>query len=105
MLIHVNHVKQTLRLESQPVIFISRKLNPAELHYSMTQKEALAVVWAIKRLHNYLYGKKFDIVTDHQALIYIFNPSKAKGGQTTSMLTRWSCLLAQYNYRIVHKKG
>ena len=94
-----------LEQDNKPVIFISRRLNQAESHYRQTQKEALAIIWALKRLHNYLYAKKFDIITDHKALTFIFNPTKPINGQTTSMLTRWSCLLAQYNYNIVHKKG
>jgi len=89
----------------KPVIFISRKLNVAESHYSQTQKEALAVVWAVKRLHKFLYGKPFAIVTDHKALTYIFNPDKGINGTTTSMLTRWACTLSQYQYTIQHKAG
>jgi len=94
-----------LEQQGRPVLYISRKLNQAELHYSQTQKEALAVYWGVKRLHKYLFGKKFKIVTDHKALTYIFHPDKAIAGHTTSMLTRWACFLSQYHYEIIHKSG
>ena len=52
-----------LEQSEQPVIFITRKLSKAERGYSQTQKEALAVVWAVKKLHKYLYGSHFTIIT------------------------------------------
>ena len=70
----------------QPVIFISRRFTRAEKNYSQTQKEALAVIYAVRRLHKYLYGRKFTLVTDHQALQFIFDPSKSLSKCTNSML-------------------
>ncbi|VDP83173.1 unnamed protein product [Echinostoma caproni] len=45
-----------LEQEGCPVICISRLLNAAENGYSQTQREALAVFWAVQRLHKYLFG-------------------------------------------------
>ncbi|XP_047140946.1 uncharacterized protein LOC124816002 [Hydra vulgaris] len=44
---------------SKPICYISRSLTAAELKYSITEKKALALVWAIEKLHLYLYGKNF----------------------------------------------
>ena len=42
-----------------PICYASKKLSDAELNYSTIEKEHLAVVWGIKRLHMYLYGVRF----------------------------------------------
>ncbi|MBM6549447.1 RNase H-like domain-containing protein, partial [Streptococcus dysgalactiae] len=59
-----------LEQDGCPIVCISRLLNTAEKGYSQTQKEALAVYWAVRRLHKYLFGLRFTIVTDHQAVQY-----------------------------------
>ncbi|CAH8653383.1 unnamed protein product [Schistosoma haematobium] len=57
-----------LEQEGRPVICVSYKLTVTEQGYSQTQREALVVFWAVKRLRKYLLGTKFTIVTDHEAL-------------------------------------
>ena len=83
-----------------PVAYASRSLNKAELHYTTSEKELLAIVWAIKYFRPYLYGRKFKIVSDHKPLVWIMNV-KDPG----SRLMRWRIHLAEYNYEIVHKSG
>jgi hypothetical protein len=53
------------------ICYISRLLKGAELHYSVSEKEMLAVIWAIKQFRCYVYGREFDIITDHSALQYL----------------------------------
>jgi len=88
-----------------PIICISRRLSVSERGYAQTQKEALAIVWCVKRLHKYLYGKKFTIVSDHESLSYIFNPKKSVSKCTSAMLTRWAITLSAYSYDIEHRPG
>ena len=57
----------------KPICFISRSLTAAELKYSITEKEPLALVWAIEKIHLYLYGKNFKVVVDHKPLKFIFH--------------------------------
>ena len=94
-----------LEQEGTPVMCISRLLNSAEKGYSQTQKEALAVFWAVRRLHKYLFGMHFTIVTDHHALQFLFNPNKSVAKTTAAMLQRWSIALGAYNYEIQHRPG
>jgi len=94
-----------LEQEHHPVICISRKLSTAERNYSQIQKEALAIYWAVVRLHKYLYGTDFQIVTDHRALRYIFDPESSLSKSTTSMIQRWGLHLSAYRYTILHKPG
>lgn len=53
----------------RPVGYVSRTLNSAERNYSTTEKEALAVVFGVKKFHQYLYGNHFTIRTDHKPLV------------------------------------
>ena len=55
-----------LSQNGHPCLFISRTLNKAEERYSASEKELLAIVWAMKRLRQYLVGNEFKIQTDHR---------------------------------------
>jgi transposase InsO family protein len=83
-----------------PIAYASRSLNSAESHYTTSEKELLAVVWATKYFRPYLYGRTFKIVSDHKPLVWIMNV-KDPG----SRLMRWRIQLAEYTYEIVHKSG
>ncbi|VDP73833.1 unnamed protein product [Schistosoma mattheei] len=74
-----------LEQEGRPIICVSRKLTVTERGYSQTQREALAVFWAVKRLHKYLFAKKFTIVTDHEALKFIYHPEKSLARSSAAM--------------------
>lgn len=89
-----------LEQEGRPVICISRRLSPSEKGYAQTQKEALAVHWAVKRLHKFLYGHPFTIITDHKSLQYIFDHKASLNKSTSAMLSRWSISLGAYDYNI-----
>ena len=59
------------------VVYVSRTLTPVERRYSQTEKEALAIVWAIEKLHIYLYGSRFKLVTDYKSVQLIFGSPKS----------------------------
>ncbi|XP_045194815.2 uncharacterized protein K02A2.6-like [Mercenaria mercenaria] len=87
----------------RPIAFASRSLNSAEKNYSQIDKEALALVWGVKKFNVYLYGRKFTLVTDHRPLTSIFNPCKAVSSTTASRLQRYAIFLAGYQYDIQFK--
>lgn len=83
-----------------PIAYASRTLNKAETSYSTSEKELLAIVWAVKHFRPYLYGQKFKIVCDHRPLTWLFNCKDA-----SSRLVRWRLKLEEYDYEIVFKPG
>ena len=80
-----------LSQNDHPCLFISRTLNKAEENYSTSEKELLAIVWAMKRLRQYLLGKPFKIQTDHKALVWLHNVK-----DPSSRLLRWRLRIEEY---------
>lgn len=89
--------------ENHPIAYASRTLNDHEIKYSTTEKELLAVVWAIKYFRPYIYGKKFELNTDHQALKWLH--TKYLGKDLNSRLQRWILSLGEYNIKINYLQG
>ena len=83
-----------------PVGFWSRSLIPAERNYSVSEKECLAVVWAIQILRPYLERNHFEVYTDHQPLRWLLSMHDASG-----RLARWRLLLLEFEFTIRYKKG
>ncbi|XP_053548920.1 uncharacterized protein K02A2.6-like [Bombina bombina] len=87
----------------RPVAFASRSLTTAEKNYSQLDKEALAIVWAVKKFHNYIYGRQFTLLTDHKPLLTIFNPRKGISTTTAARLQRYALTLGAYHYCIKYR--
>lgn len=85
---------------AKPIAYASRALNRAEVNYSTIEKELLAVVWAIKHFRPYLYGRKFEVYSDHRPLVYLFTLS-----DPSSRLTKFRLSLEEYNFDVIYKKG
>ena len=60
------------------IYYTSRTLNDAQLNYSTTEKELLAVVFALEKFRPYLIGSKIIVYSDHAALWYLLNKKDAK---------------------------
>ena len=89
--------------EERPIAFASRKLTSAEQGYSQIDKEALGIVWAIKKFNHYLCARQFELLTDHQPPVSIFNPNKSLPGMTTARLQRYAMYLAGHQYIIKYR--
>jgi hypothetical protein len=80
--------------------YTSRILKNAEINYTITEKECLAVIYAIKTYHIYLSGRHFRIITDHIALKWLMNIK-----EPSSRLARWAIYIQEYDFEIVHRAG
>ncbi|XP_049886457.1 uncharacterized protein K02A2.6-like [Pectinophora gossypiella] len=84
----------------RPVVYASRTLNDAEKKYSQIHKEALAIIFCIKKFHQYLYGRRFTLRTDHKPLVSIFGPNTGIPTMIASRMQRWAIILSAYSFNI-----
>ena len=87
----------------RPIAFASRTLNPSEENYPQVEKEALALVFGVKKFHKYVYGREFTLVTDHQPLTTIFGPKRGIPTLAAARMQRWALLLSAYTYNIQYR--
>jgi hypothetical protein len=67
-------LKQNLdNIINEPIYYASRLMNNVERNYSTTKKEALAMIYALKKFQDYLLGNSFTFFVNHQALLYLVN--------------------------------
>ena len=91
--------------KERPVAYASWTLTPAEKNYSQIEKEGLAVIFGIKKFHNFLFGGHFSIESKHQPLCYLFNETKGVSQTALSRIQRWALTLSAYRCTIRHKPG
>lgn len=91
--------------EEHPIAFTSKTLSSAEQKYATIEKEALAIVFAVKKFHQYLSGRTFEIETDHKPLLSILSSKKGFPQHVSLRLQRWSLILMHYDYDIFYKPG
>ena len=72
-----------------------------ERRYSQTEKEALALVWACEKLHPYIYGIDYELVTDHKPLQAIFSPRS----KPCTRIERWVLRMQPYAFKVVYAPG
>lgn len=87
--------------EARIISYTSRSLTAAELNYAHTEKEALALVWAVERFHYFLFGREFELVTDHKALETLFGPKS----KPCARIERWVIRLMSYKFKVIYKPG
>lgn len=80
--------------------YLSRTLTRQERNYSTTERECLAVIWAVEKLRHYLEGVHFQVITDHHSLLWLHRLKDPQG-----RLARWSLRLQPYNFELIHRKG
>jgi len=78
----------------------SRTLNDAQQNYTTTEKEFLAIVFALEKLLPYLLSSKMVIFTDHSALKYLMTKKEPK-----AQLIRWILLLQEFDLEIQNKRS
>lgn len=89
----------------KPIAYVSRTLAPAEKNYSQLEKEGLAIIFGVKKLHQYLYGHQFVIYTEHKLLLGLFKPDRGIPTMAAARIQRWALILAVYEYEILYKEG
>ena len=82
------------------IYYISKNLSPVELNYTVTEKEFLAIVYAINKFRHYITGYSTFVHTDHSAIKYLMNKPI-----TNARVTRWLLLLQEFDITIIDRLG
>ena len=94
-----------LSQEGHPVIYVWRKLTSAEQNYSNLEREALAIVFVVTRLKQFLLGRRFTLQTDHKPLKYLFAPDDEIPKTASARFTRWAITLMGFDYELKYTPG
>ena len=84
----------------RPVVYLSKQLSDTQRRWATIEKEAYAVVYALKQLRPYLWGAEYRTFTDHKPLTSLFTKDL-----NNTKIQRWAVLLAEYNCRVEYHKG
>ncbi|KAH7723762.1 Integrase [Aphelenchoides avenae] len=82
----------------------SRVLTAAERDYGQIEKEGLALIFAVKKFHRMIYGRRFTLLTDHKPLLSIFGSRKGIPAYTASRHLRWALKLLAYDFEVKYVK-
>ena len=94
-----------LSQEGHPVIYVSRKLSQAEENYSNIEREALAIVFVVTRLKQFLLRRRFILQTDHKPLKYLFAPDKEIPKTASARISRCAIALMGFDFELKYKPG
>lgn len=97
-------IAATLLQKGRPVAFFSRSLNRSEINHHIIEKEAYAIIEAIRRWRELLSCRQFTIVTDQRAVSYMLN-TKVKGKVKNDKILRWRLELTAYSFDICYRSG
>ena len=91
----------------KPVAFSSCTLSPTTRNYMYAQleKEGLAIIFGVRKFHDYLFGRQFSIHSDHDPLQSIFSESSPVPPLASARIQRWVLTLSMYDYTISYKPG
>lgn len=91
---------QTFDNQEHVIAYASRSLQKAELNYTVTEKECLAILFGLKKFRPYIEGYRVTVITDHSALRWLTNLTNP-----TPRLSRWVLELQGLDLEIIHRKG
>ncbi|XP_058828188.1 uncharacterized protein K02A2.6-like [Topomyia yanbarensis] len=85
------------------IAYASCSMSATEQRYPQIDKEALAIVWAVKKFFNYLYARRFTLITDHKPLTQILHPTKSLPILCISRIANYADYLSHFNFDVVYK--
>ncbi|XP_065208399.1 uncharacterized protein K02A2.6-like [Planococcus citri] len=88
----------------RPIQYASQSLNQTQQKYAHIDKEAYAIVYGIKKFHQYIYGRKFTLITDCEPLTKIFSPDKGLPVHSAMRMQHYAIFLQSYTYQIKYRR-
>lgn len=97
-------IAATLRQNGRPVAFFSKTLTLSEQRHSTVEKEAYAIIEAVRKWRHYLMGQFFKLITDQKSVSFMFNATNF-GKVKNEKILRWRLELSCFNYEIIYRPG
>ena len=91
--------------EGFPVIYVSRKLSQAPQSSSNIEREALATIFMVTRLKQFLIGGRFTIQNEQKPLKYLFAPDEENPKTASARIARWAIALMGFDFEIKYTPG
>jgi len=90
----------------RPIAYVNRSLTDVEMKYAQLENESLTVVFGCEHFHQYLYGRNFELETNHRPLEHISKPKiSLQGKSSPARLERWVLQLQEYDFKVVYRPG
>lgn len=86
-----------------PIQYASQTLNSTQQNYTQVDKEAYAIVYGVKKFHQYLYGRKFVLVTDNKPVTQIFSPDKGLPTLSALRMQHYAVFLESFDFEIRYR--
>ena len=97
-------ISAVLNQGGRPVAFMSRTLQGSEVHYHIVEKEAMAIIEAVRKWSHLLARCHFDLVTDQRSVAFMFDNRKHTKIKNTK-IQEWRMELAAYSYTVYYRPG
>ncbi|XP_046862179.1 uncharacterized protein LOC124455579 [Xenia sp. Carnegie-2017] len=94
----------TLNQGGRPVAFMSKTLQGSELHYPAVEKEAMAIIEAVRKWQHFLAGRHFTLKTDQQSVAFMFD-NRRRTKVKNNKIQDWRLELASFSYTIKYRPG
>ena len=97
-------VSATLNQDGRPVAFMSRTLQNSELHYPPVEKEATAIIEAVRKWSHFLDRRQFTLITDQRSVAFMLD-SRKRTKIENNKIQGWRLELASFSYTITYRPG
>lgn len=91
---------QKLDSVEHAIYYVSKNIQGAEFNYTATEKELLAVIYALNKFRHYIRGYQIFVHIDHSVIKYLMNKLAMYGH-----LARWLLLMQEFDITIIDKPG
>ena len=91
--------------QERQIAYVSSTLRSTEKNYAQIEWEALSIIFGVKKFYQFLYGRKFTLVTDHQPLLTILGPKATIPPLAAARMQCLAIVFSAYNYQIQYRSS
>jgi hypothetical protein len=73
-------------------------MSPSEINDAKIEREVLSIIYGVKKFYDFLYGRKFTLITDHRPLLAILGSKLGVPTKAAARMQRWALILSAYEY-------